>query len=319
MPEEPLRSVAAVVNAVHTLEGAGFPVRRPFPTEQLPLVDPFLLLDHLGPIQWKPGEAVGAPDHPHRGFETISYVLAGKKEHKDSQGHQGNLEAGDVQWMTAGAGVIHSEMPESGFRKAGGLYHGFQIWVNLPARDKMMKPRYQDVRAAKIPRAQSPDGRVMVRVIAGQALGAKAVIDTRIPVHFLHYTLKPGGRTLQELPAEENALVYMISGALTLGSNRETVREGQMALLSSGGGVELEAPEATPEPAVPAEQAGPSGQAEPSLPSGVEKPGAEFLLLSGKPLNEPVARWGPFVMNTQEEILQAIEDYNAGRMGTIDF
>ena len=308
MPNEPLRSVTDVVNAVQTLEGAGFPVRRPFPTEQLQLVDPFLLLDHLGPINWKPGEAVGAPDHPHRGFETISYVLAGKKEHKDSQGHQGNLEAGDVQWMTAGAGVIHSEMPEAEFQKAGGLYHGFQIWVNLPARDKMMKPRYQEVPAAKIPRAQSEDGRVIVRVVAGRALGATAVIDTRIPVHFLHYTLSPGGRTVQELPEEENALVYMISGALTLGSNRETVREGQMALLSPGGGVEMEAPEEISEPSGPSEPAG-----------SHEQSGAEFLLLAGKPLNEPVARWGPFVMNTQEEIVQAIEDYNAGRMGSIDF
>ncbi len=288
------REVAAIVNAVQTLEGAGFPVRRPFPTEQLPLVDPFLLLDHLGPVEWKPGEAVGAPDHPHRGFETISYVLAGRKEHKDSAGHQGILGPGDVQWMTAGAGVIHSEMPEPEFQRKGGLQHGFQIWVNLPARDKMMKPRYQDVPAERIPDGESGDGLVKVRVVAGEALGARAVIDTRIPVTFLHYSVKPGGRTVQALPAEQNGLVYVISGAVALGKGRRKVVESQMAMLGPGDELAIETPEDAEE-------------------------SAEFLLLAGKPLNEPVARWGPFVMNTRAEIAQAVEDYNAGRMGTIDF
>ena len=294
MPEHTPRAVASVVEAVRTLEGAGFPVRRPFPTSDLPVFDPFLLLDHLGPIEWKPGEAVGAPDHPHRGFETISYVLAGRKEHKDSQGHTGILGPGDVQWMTAGAGVIHSEMPEAEFQRTGGLYQGFQIWVNLPARDKMMNPRYQEVPAARIPRAETADGRVTVRVIAGEALGAGAVIDTRIPVTFLHYTVRPGGGNLQALPPEDNALIYVFSGEVLLGSGREPVREGQMAVLGPGGGIALEA----------AENA--AGD-------------AEFLLLSGRPLNEPVARWGPFVMNTEQEIIDAVEDYNAGRMGKIDF
>ena len=294
MPESNPRAVTAIVDAVRTLEGAGFPVRRPFPTEQLPLVDPFLLLDHLGPIEWKPGEAVGAPDHPHRGFETISYVLAGRKEHKDSGGHGGILGPGDVQWMTAGAGVVHSEMPEESFRRSGGLYHAFQIWVNLPARDKMMSPRYQEVPAAEIPQAVSGDGRVKVRVIAGEALGAQAVIDTRIPVTFLHYQVQPGGKTVQRLPAGDHTLAYVFAGAVQLGAGREMVREGQMAMLGAGTELAIEGPE-----------------------NGAEQ--SEFLLLSAEPLNEPVARWGPFVMNTHEEIIQAVEDYNAGRMGKIDF
>jgi redox-sensitive bicupin YhaK (pirin superfamily) len=288
------RPVNSVVDSVRTLEGGGFPVRRPFPTKQLMQVDPFLLLDHLGPVTWGPGEGIGAPDHPHRGFETVTYLLSGGFQHKDSAGHAGKLTPGDVQWMTAGSGVVHSELPSDEFMQGGGVMHGFQIWVNLPARDKMMKPRYQEIPKAGVPEASSADGKVKVRVIAGAALGKSAVIETRTPIYFLHYTLQPGGATVQDIPADHNALVYLISGEVRLGAERQPVREGQLAMLGDGDYIRL---------AVADEATSP----------------ADLLLLAGVPLKEPVARYGPFVMNTREEIEQAYRDYQSGRMGGIDF
>src|SRR4051812_24737925 len=198
------RSVEAIVPAIRQLEGGGFEVRRPFPTATLAQVDPFLLLDHMGPMDLGPGQAKGAPDHPHRGFETVTYMLSGRMEHKDSRGNAGKLNPGDVQWMTAGAGGVHSAMPEREFARAGGRMHGFQIWVNLPTRDKMMKPRYQEIPADQIPVAQTEDGLVSVRVIAGESLGAHARIETRTPIIYLHFTLKPGGKISQPLPAGYN-------------------------------------------------------------------------------------------------------------------
>jgi redox-sensitive bicupin YhaK (pirin superfamily) len=162
----------------------------------------------MGPVTLGPGEAKGAPDHPHRGFETVTYLLAGRMEHKDSQGNREMLGPGDVQWMTAGAGVIHSEMPEAAFKRRGGRLHGFQLWVNLPRRDKMTPPRYQDVPSANISVAQSADGTVTVQVIAGEALGAKAVIDTRTPILYLHYALQPGAHVMQRVPTDYNAFAY---------------------------------------------------------------------------------------------------------------
>ena len=286
------RPVISVVDSVRTLEGGGFPVRRPFPTPQLMQVDPFLLLDHLGPVTWGPGEGIGAPDHPHRGFETVTYLLSGGFQHKDSAGHAGKLTPGDVQWMTAGSGVVHSELPSDEFMRDGGVMHGFQIWVNLPARDKMMEPHYQEIPRTGVPEASSADGKVKVRVIAGTALGKSAVIETRTPIHFLHYTLQPGGATVQAVPAGHNALVYMISGEARLGAEQKPVREGQMAMLGNGDRIQLAVADAAAAP-------------------------ADLLLLAGVPLNEPVARYGPFVMNTREEIEQAFRDYQSGRMGQI--
>ncbi len=288
------RSVLKVVDSVRTLEGGGFPVRRPFPTPGLMQVDPFLLLDHLGPVQWGPGEGIGAPDHPHRGFETVTYLLSGEFQHKDSAGHSGRLTPGDVQWMTAGAGVVHSELPSEAFMRDGGVMHGFQIWVNLPARDKLTRPRYQEIPRAGIPQGESADGKVSVRVIAGEALGKSAVIETRTPIIFLHYTLQPGGDTLQPVPAGFNALVYLISGSARIGAGQQPVHEGQMAGLGAGESVRLSA---DPDAGTP----------------------ADLLLLAGQPLGEPVARHGPFVMNTREEIEQAFRDYQSGRMGRIEF
>src|SRR5947199_3492383 len=199
------RSITQLVHATPQLEGEGMIVTRPFPTARLDHLDPFLLLDRMGPITHGPGEAAGAPDHPHRGFETVTYVLEGAIEHKDSQGNRGRIGAGDVQWMTAGAGVIHSEMPAEEIRERGGRVHGFQLWVNLPRRDKMMAPRYQELRAAEIPTAASADGKVTVTVIAGESLGTRASIDTRTPIIVLHLRLTPGARFTQPVPATYNA------------------------------------------------------------------------------------------------------------------
>ena len=286
------RRVARVVQSLSTIEGGGFPVRRPFPIQGFSHFDPFLLIDHLGPVQWPPGAPLGAPDHPHRGFETVTYVLAGENEHRDSFGNADVLRPGDVQWMTAGGGVIHSEMPTERFHREGGNQEGFQIWVNLPAVDKMMTPRYQTLRASDIPQAASADGRVLVRVIAGESLGKTARIDTRVPIQMLHFTIQPGGELVQSVPAEQNGLLYVFKGKATLGSDQRNVSEGQAALLESGDSVNIGV-------------------------SAVESGPADVLLLSGKPLHEPVARYGPFVMNTREEIEQAFRDYQSGRFGLI--
>src|SRR6266705_6069741 len=215
------RTVAGFVNSIETLEGGGFLVRRPFPKASFSEFDPFLLLDEMGPMEVAPGEAKGAPDHPHRGFETVTYLLSGDMEHKDSRGHAGRLTAGDVQWMTAGAGVIHAEMPSREFARDGGRMHGFQLWVNLPKRDKMMKPRYQEIPSSQIPKAISADGLVKVSVIAGEAMGQKAVIETRTPIIYLHYRIKPGGLVNQKVPHDYNAFAYVVDGEGMFGPEAE--------------------------------------------------------------------------------------------------
>jgi quercetin 2,3-dioxygenase len=287
------RTVERVVTAHKQLEGGGFVVRRPFPTRELGLVDPFLLLDEMGPVEYGPREAVGAPDHPHRGFETVTYMLDGEFEHEDSAGHRGALAAGDVQWMTAGRGVVHSEMPSQRIREQGGRVHGFQVWVNLPAREKMMPPRYQEVPAAGIPEGTTADGLARVRVVAGEALGVRAVIDTRTPILYQDWSLRPGASVDQPVPDGWNALVYVFEGRAEVGREGRSLVEGQLGLLGSGGDVRLSVPAASAE-------------------------GTRLLLLGGQPLREPVARYGPFVMNTEAEIRQAMTDYQAGRLGQIE-
>ena len=283
-----IREVSRVVTAHRQEEGAGFIVRRPLPSLSLTVADPFLLIDEMGPVDYGPGEAVGAPDHPHRGFETVTYVLSGEFEHEDSAGHRGGLRSGDVQWMTAGAGVVHSEMPSRAVRDAGGRVHGFQIWVNLPAHLKMTRPRYQEVAAAKIPSAQSADGLARVRVIAGEALGARAIIDTLTPIVYQDWSLKPGADVSVPLSPEQRVLVYVFEGSARVGDQGQPVADGQLAVLTPGDRVRLRASEDT-----------------------------RLLLLAGVPLEEPVARYGPFVMNTQQEIQQAFRDYRSGKMGEI--
>jgi redox-sensitive bicupin YhaK (pirin superfamily) len=289
------RSVSEVVGSIRQLEGGGFMVRRPFPTNTLLQFDPFMLLDEAGPVTWEPGEAIGAPEHPHRGFETVTYLLSGWMEHKDSHGNHGEMNPGDVQWMTAGSGLAHYELPQAKFLREGGVWHGFQLWVNLPKRDKWIAPRYQEIPSSQIPQAQTSDGKVTVRVIAGEALGVKAVIDTRTPIMYLHYTLQPGGQVSQVVPPDFNIFAYIFSGEGIFSSNSAAAKEGAMVIFAQDGDkLEFAAP------------------AEATTP-------LEVLLIGGVPLNEPVARYGPFVMNTEAEIYQAIKDYQNGKMGKIDF
>ena len=288
------RTVAGIVNSMETLEGGGFLVRRPFPKANFSDFDPFLLLDEMGPMDVAPGEAKGAPDHPHRGFETVTYMLSGDMEHKDSSGHAGRLKSGDVQWMTAGAGVVHAEMPSAEFMRTGGRMHGFQLWVNLPQRDKLIKPRYQEIPGSQIPKATSADGLVSVSVIAGEAMGEKAVIETRTPIIYLHFKIKPGGIFVQWVPRSYNAFAYVVEGAGLFGAEGERSADGQMVMFAPDGDeVRIENP----------------ADAKGTL---------EVLLIAGVPLNEPIARYGPFVMNTETEIHQAFEDYRMGRMGVIN-
>ena len=272
-----LRSVKAIVPTRTVLEGGGFKVRRPAAMGSL--MSPFLLLDEMGPADYAPGEAVGAPWHPHRGFETVTYMLAGEMEHEDSVGSKGVITPGDVQWMTAGKGIIHSELPTKKMMDEGGLMHGFQIWVNLPAKDKMMNPRYQDITSDDSPTIEK-DG-VWARVIAGECLGIESSIDTVIPITYVHVRMESGSSLDKNLDEELNGMIYVFKGEVSI--EGKSVKDGSLALLSAGSEVKIEAKEQS-----------------------------EFLILAGPELNEPIARYGPFVMNTREEILQAIDDYQRG-------
>ncbi len=282
------RPVAQVVKAQRMVEGGGFVVHRPFPTRGLDRFDPFLLLDEMGPVDYRPGEAVGAPDHPHRGFETVTYMIDGEFEHEDSAGNRGRLNPGDIQWMTAGDGVVHSEMPSERIRREGGRVHGFQLWVNLPARDKRVAPRYQDVLAATLPIARGDEGRVSVKVIAGEALGVAAKVETRTPILYLDVSMAPGGSVVLATPAAFNVAVYVFEGAVDAGTPARSLASGDFAMLGEGGSLVL-----------------------------ASAAGARLLVLGGVPLNEPVARYGPFVMNTEQEIRETLDDYRSGRFAAI--
>lgn len=284
------RGVKRLVTAHQQREGGGFVVKRPIGGE-IKECDPFLLLDHFGPVTHKPGEAVGAPDHPHRGFETVSYIIVGDMQHKDSAGNSGVLKRGWVKWMTAGSGVVHSEMPSDEQREKGGESEGFQLWVNLPAKDKMVPPRYQDTPAENIPIVTAQDGNVWVKVIAGESLGTKAVIETRTPIVYLDIRLKPGTVFVQPVPKEYQGFAYVWRGSGFIGDERRAASMGQIGLLDKGEELRLEA-------------------------SATEE--VRILLIAGVPLREPIARHGPFVMNTWEEIEQAFHDYQSGKLGKIE-
>jgi quercetin 2,3-dioxygenase len=275
-----------ILPARRFVEGGGFTVHRPFPVDGLSYVDPFLLIDEMGPADYGPGEAIGAPDHPHRGFETVTYMIEGAMQHEDSHGHRGEIRSGDVQWMTAGAGVIHSEMPAADIMAQGGRMHGFQIWVNLPKDKKMTQPRYQEYSRASLP-SYNEGGR-WVRVIAGEADGRRSPIETTVPTTMLHVRLDPGSVATFQIAPGSNAIVHTIAGS---GSVLDTfLRVHEVVVVE-------EAPTELP------------------LHAGNE--GFEVLLLAGVPLHEPVARYGPFVMNTPQELRRAFEDFQAGRFGEI--
>jgi redox-sensitive bicupin YhaK (pirin superfamily) len=279
-------SSITVVPTQVALEGGGFQIRRAFPVAGLSYFDPILLIDEMGPVTYGPGEAIGAPDHPHRGFETVTYILDGAMEHEDSHGHRGALRPGDVQWMTAGAGVIHSEMPAAEIMRDGGRVHGFQIWVNLPQALKLTTPRYQEYASASLPVVTGAG--TWVRVIAGEFDGRSSPIETTVPTTMLHVKLAADAGLPIALAPGSNAIVHAIDGH---GRVADTpLGDHHVALI---------------------------GNAPATLELAAGDSGFEALVLAGMPLGEPVARYGPFVMNTRDEIEQAFRDYHAGRFGEI--
>ena len=289
------RRAAQVVDAPRMLEGAGFEVRRAFAGLDLRLADPFILMDHLGAVEYASGEAKGAPDHPHRGFETVTYMMDGELEHRDSNGGGGLISDGATQWMTAGAGIVHSEMPTEKIVTKGGLFHGVQLWVNLPSAQKWASPQYQDLEAESVTLLASDDGGAVVRLIAGDLAGHTGPGNTRTPITYAHASVAPGARLQIPWRADFNALVYVLSGRGAIGSDRRDIAEGQLAAMGAGDAVTIYADER----------------------QDSRSPALEALVLGGSPIREPMSWYGPFVMNTHEEIVQAVEDYRAGRMGSI--
>ncbi|MGH2512547.1 MAG: pirin family protein, partial [Candidatus Limnocylindrales bacterium] len=267
----------------------------PFPSTKLRHADPFLLLDHMGAVEYAPGEAKGAPWHPHRGFETVTYMMDGTFEHADSNGGGGVITNGDTQWMTAGAGILHIEKPPEWLVLAGGLFHGIQLWVNLPSDQKFAAPRYQDIRAGEVALLSSPDGGALVRVIAGDVAGHAGPGSTYTPMTLLHATLSPGARLVVPWRPDYNALAYVLAGYGTVGTEGRPIGTGQLAVFGPGDTINLAA----------------------TAVQESRSPNLDVLLLGGRPIHEPVAWMGPFVMNTREEVMQAMADYQAGRLGTI--
>ena len=295
-PKEAIeRSALTVSDAPRMLEGAGFEVRRAFSGIDLRLADPFILLDHMGAVEYAPGEAKGAPDHPHRGFETVTYMMDGELEHRDSNGGGGLITDGATQWMTAGSGIVHSEMPTEQIVVNGGLFHGVQLWVNLPKKEKWSPPQYQDIGADKVTLLASDDGGAIVRLIAGDLAGHRGPGGTRTPITYAHASVSPGARLQVPWRADFNALVYVMAGFGSIGPDRRPIKEGQLAVMGAGNLVTI--------------------FSDPRPES--RSPSLEVLLLGGSPIRETISWYGPFVMNTAEEIKQAIADYHAGRMGHI--
>jgi redox-sensitive bicupin YhaK (pirin superfamily) len=289
------RPVRSVTTAPSGLEGEGFPVRRAFAGVDLRALDPFVHMDQMGEVEYAAGEPKGTPWHPHRGFETVTYMIDGVFEHQDSQGGGGVITNGDTQWMTAGSGLLHIETPPEALVLSGGLFHGVQLWVNLPAKDKWAPPRYQDIRGAKVALLSSPDGGTLVRVIAGEVDGHGGPGVTHTPIALLHATLSPGAQL--ELPwrPDFNALVYALSGQGSVGAERRPIQLGQLAAFGPGDVLTVSA----------------------DARQDARTPALDVLILGGQPIREPIATYGPFVMNTRAEVQQAFEDYQAGRLGTI--
>jgi len=290
-PTETERPVKRVTTAPTGFEGEGFPVRRAFagvPTEEL---DPFIHMDQMGSVDYGPGEPRGTNWHPHRGFETVTYMIDGTFQHQDSHGGGGVITDGATQWMTAGGGILHIETPPEALVVSGGLFHGLQLWVNLPAKDKMSSPRYQSLEGEQVALLSSADGGALVRVVAGEVAGHRGPGDTHTPISFVHASVAPGAQLSLPWRPDFNAMVYVLSGRGSVGAEARPIEGGQLAVFGSGDRITLRARD---------------GQ-EP----------LEAIVLGGRPIGEPVAHYGPFVMNTRAELQQAMDDYRAGKLGVI--
>ena len=299
------RKVTSVTTAPSGYEGEGFPVRRAFAGVDLARLDPFVHMDQMGEVDYAPGEPKGTAWHPHRGFETVTYIIDGTFRHQDSNGGGGLITNGDTQWMTAGGGILHIEEPPQELVVSGGLFHGFQLWVNLPSALKMTPPRYQDIRAGQVALLSSADGGALLRVIAGSFAGPSSSGEsggvvppgqhsgpgvTHTPISLVHATVSAGALVRLPWRADFNSLGYVLAGSGTVGAEKRPVRMGQLAVFGAGDAITF--------------AAGP-------------KQDMDILLLGGQPIGEPVAAYGPFVMNTRAELVQAFEDYQAGRLGSI--
>ena len=284
------RPVRSVTTAPSGHEGLGFPVRRAFAGVDTADLDPFIHMDQMGEVDYAPYEPKGTDWHPHRGFETVTYMIDGTFQHQDSHGGGGTITDGATQWMTAGGGILHIETPPEQLVISGGLFHGVQLWVNLPAKDKMVAPRYQSLEAGQVKLLSSSDGGALLRLIAGDVGDAKGPGSTYTPITVAHATLAPGAQLVVPWRAEFNALAYALAGAGTVGSEKRPFSVGQLAVFGAGDTLVF---------------------------NGAPTESLDVLLLGGQPIREPVAAYGPFVMNTRAELVQTIEDYNAGRLGTI--
>jgi redox-sensitive bicupin YhaK (pirin superfamily) len=289
------RPVLSVTTAPAALEGEGFPVRRAFAGVDLARLDPFIHMDQMGEVEYAPGEPKGTPWHPHRGFETVTYIMDGTFVHRDSHGGGGTITDGDTQWMTAGSGLLHIERPPEHLVVSGGLFHGIQLWVNLPRAKKWSPPRYQDIRGGQVSLLSSPDGGGLVRVIAGELAGHPGPGITHTPISLVHATVSPGAQIRLPWRPDFNALAYVLAGTGSVGPKRQPIRTGQLAVFGPGDVLSVRA----------------------SSEQDSRYPNLEVLLLGGEPIREPVAAYGPFVMNTREELIEAFEDFQAGRLGTI--
>jgi redox-sensitive bicupin YhaK (pirin superfamily) len=285
------RPVRSITTAPGGFEGEGFPVRRAFAGVDLAALDPFIMMDQMGSVDYGPGEPKGTSWHPHRGFETATYLLDGTFEHQDSNGGGGLITGGDTQWMTAGAGIHHIEAPPEQMVVSGGLFHGVQLWVNLPKASKANRPRYQDITGDRLTLLASPSGGSLVRVIAGELDGHAGPGVTHTPISFVHATVSPGEQIVLPWQPAYNALVYALSGTGTVGPDRVLLQQGQLAVLGTGDDIVVAADERHP---------------------------LDLLVLGGEPIREPIAWYGPFVMNSKAEILQAFEDFQSGRLGRYD-
>ena len=294
-PNSRSRRIKSVTTAPQGFEGEGFPVRRAFAGVDLAELDPFIHLDQMGEVEYAPGEPKGTPWHPHRGFETVTYIIDGIFDHQDSNGGGGTISNGDTQWMTAGGGILHIETPPESLVMSGGLFHGFQLWVNLPAAKKWSPPAYQDVRAHDVALLSSPDGGALVRIIAGELDGHTGPGTTQTPITLIHATLSPGAELRLPWRKDYNALVYAMAGIGFAGDESRPVQSGQLVVFGEGDSIVVRA----------AEQ------------QESRSPNLELFILGGEPIKEPVAWMGPFVMNTKREVLQAFEDFQKGLLGSI--
>jgi quercetin 2,3-dioxygenase len=289
------RPVWSLTTAPQGYEGEGFPVRRAFAGIDLQRLDPFIMMDQMGEVEYAPGEPKGTPWHPHRGFETVTYIIDGVFDHRDSHGGGGSITNGDTQWMTAGSGLLHIETPPEWLVQQGGLFHGIQLWVNLPRDAKMNAPSYQDIRSREVALLTTPDAGALVRVIAGSVAGHEGPGSTYTPMSLVHATVEPGARLDLSWAVDFNALVYVLNGRGTVGVDGRPVRTGQTAVLGAGDYLTVTA----------------DGTQESRSPQ------LDVVVVGGRPIREPLAWAGPFVMNTRDEVLEAYQSFQRGDFGHI--